>query len=137
MLHTMTSAAFVRSPSVLRDGFWSAFVAERERWVLWLPVALGIGIAVYFALPRELVWFSGPVLLAVSLAGLITVRRGSLVRLTMVLVLFSGAGFSAAQCARTRWRNPSSPKRKSRQHWKAAWSPWNLPRVAPVWFWTE
>jgi competence protein ComEC len=97
MLHTMTSAAFVRSPSVLRDGFWSVFVAERERWVLWLPVALGIGIAVYFALPRELVWFSGPVLLAVSLAGLITVRRGSLVRLTMVLVLFSGAGFSAAQ----------------------------------------
>jgi hypothetical protein len=97
MLHTMTSAAFVRSPSVLRDRFWSAFVAERERWVLWLPVALGIGVAVYFALPREPVWFSGLVLLAVSLAGLITVRRGSLLRLTMVLVLFSGVGFSAAQ----------------------------------------
>lgn len=26
---------------------------ERERWVLWLPVFLGIGIAVYFALPVE------------------------------------------------------------------------------------
>jgi competence protein ComEC len=26
---------------------------ERERWVLWLPVALGAGIGVYFALPFE------------------------------------------------------------------------------------
>jgi len=26
---------------------------ERERWPLWLPVALGIGIAIYFALPIE------------------------------------------------------------------------------------
>jgi hypothetical protein len=27
--------------------------AERERWPLWLPVALATGIAVYFALPVE------------------------------------------------------------------------------------
>ncbi|MEM7225854.1 MAG: ComEC/Rec2 family competence protein [Pseudomonadota bacterium] len=30
-----------------------AFEAERERWILWLPVAFGVGIAVYFALPSE------------------------------------------------------------------------------------
>ena len=29
------------------------FFEERERWVLWLPSALGLGIATYFALPRE------------------------------------------------------------------------------------
>jgi competence protein ComEC len=28
-------------------------LAERERWILWLPVGLGFGIALYFALPRE------------------------------------------------------------------------------------
>jgi competence protein ComEC len=28
-------------------------LAERERWFLWLPVALGTGIALYFALPLE------------------------------------------------------------------------------------
>jgi competence protein ComEC len=30
-----------------------ALSAERERWCLWLPVAFGLGIAVYFALPQE------------------------------------------------------------------------------------
>jgi competence protein ComEC len=30
-----------------------AFAAERERWVLWLPPLVGIGIAFYFALPVE------------------------------------------------------------------------------------
>ena len=29
------------------------FLAERERWVLWLPVLIGIGIGVYFSLPEE------------------------------------------------------------------------------------
>jgi competence protein ComEC len=27
--------------------------AERSRWLLWLPVALGLGIALYFELPSE------------------------------------------------------------------------------------
>jgi competence protein ComEC len=30
-----------------------AFAAERERWILWLPVALGLGIGVYFELAVE------------------------------------------------------------------------------------
>lgn len=29
------------------------FVAEPDRWILWLPVALGTGIGLYFALPYE------------------------------------------------------------------------------------
>ena len=28
-------------------------LAERERWLLWLPVGMGVGIALYFALSRE------------------------------------------------------------------------------------
>ncbi len=27
--------------------------AERERWILWLPVGFGLGVALYFALPTE------------------------------------------------------------------------------------
>jgi competence protein ComEC len=30
-----------------------ALVAERDRWALWLPVALGTGVGIYFALPFE------------------------------------------------------------------------------------
>jgi competence protein ComEC len=38
-------------------GFWRAFetvfVAEQHRWVLWLPVGIAVGIAIYFALSFE------------------------------------------------------------------------------------
>jgi competence protein ComEC len=33
--------------------FGRALLNERERWALWLPVALGTGIGIYFALPFE------------------------------------------------------------------------------------
>ena len=50
-----TRAAFARSfarPDLLA---WlvANLLAERERWLLWLPVGLGAGIAIYFALPLE------------------------------------------------------------------------------------
>jgi competence protein ComEC len=31
-------------------------LADRDRWPLWLPVALGTGIGCYFALPVERTW---------------------------------------------------------------------------------
>ncbi|MGI9492154.1 MAG: ComEC/Rec2 family competence protein, partial [Geminicoccaceae bacterium] len=31
----------------------SALASERDRWILWLPVAFGLGVAIYFALPSE------------------------------------------------------------------------------------
>jgi hypothetical protein len=93
----MTSAALVRFPSDLRDGLCSAFIAERERWVLWLPVAFGVGISVYFALPQELVWFAGATTSVVSVIGLVVLSRGISLRLVMVLLLFAARGFSAAQ----------------------------------------
>ena len=40
-------------PTGTASGFPSAIAAERDRWVLWLPVALGFGIATYFSLPHE------------------------------------------------------------------------------------
>lgn len=42
------------------------FLAERERWPLWLPVLLGMGIAAYFATAV----FSDPAVLFLTLAGL-------------------------------------------------------------------
>ncbi|MEM8951084.1 MAG: ComEC/Rec2 family competence protein [Pseudomonadota bacterium] len=40
-----------------------AFDAERERWILWLPVGFGLGIAIYFALPSEPSPFAVPLIL--------------------------------------------------------------------------
>jgi competence protein ComEC len=38
--------------------------AERSRWMLWLPVAMGLGIAVCFELPSEPALWLGPALAA-------------------------------------------------------------------------
>jgi competence protein ComEC len=67
--------------------------AERERWVLWLPVALGAGVACYFALPFEPVVWAGPaVLLGIVVTGAAARRRA----LVLVLVLSFGVGMVAA-----------------------------------------
>lgn len=102
MRHAVTYAVSFGSLPGLRDRLWSAFIAERERWLLWLPVAFGIGIAVYFALPLEPAWYAGPVLLTLSLAGLTAFARGASLRLVMVLSLLAAMGFAAAQ-----WRTHS------------------------------
>ena len=39
-------------------------LVERERWFVWLPVAMGAGVALYFALPREPPLWLGPAALA-------------------------------------------------------------------------
>ena len=44
--------------------------AERGRWMLWLPVAMGLGIAVYFELPSEPALWLGPAVAAARM------RRG-------------------------------------------------------------
>ncbi|MGH8721423.1 MAG: ComEC/Rec2 family competence protein, partial [Burkholderiales bacterium] len=53
-------------------GPWLAarLLEERERWVLWLPVGIGTGVALYFALPVEPPsWLGVALLLAGALAG--------------------------------------------------------------------
>lgn len=49
-----------------------AWLAERERWILWLPVALAAGIGAYFALPDEPARWVGPVgVLVAALVGIV------------------------------------------------------------------
>ena len=43
-----------------RDSTAGWFVSERARWALWIPVAFGVGIGVYFALPAEPALAIGP-----------------------------------------------------------------------------
>ena len=54
--------------------------AERSRWMLWLPVAMGLGIAVYFELPSEPALWLGPALAAGALVLVFLARSGSLAR---------------------------------------------------------
>lgn len=70
--------------------------AERDRWLLWLPVALGGGIAVYFELSVEPPLWTGP---AIAMAGLLTLwlaaAGGKLMPLAWGLIAF-GLGFGSA-----------------------------------------
>ena len=74
-----------------------ALVAERERWPLWMPVFLGIGIAGYFSLPGEPPGWLGLAGLpcAAGLAWALRKEpRGLLIAVGVALVV---AGFALAQ----------------------------------------
>ncbi|MBL8703498.1 MAG: ComEC family competence protein [Rhodospirillales bacterium] len=92
-----------RPPWRLRDRIAAPFLAEREQWALWLPVALGLGILGYFALPAEPPWWIG---VAWALAGVAMLRGLGPQALGWALagwvVAASGLGFAAGQ-ARTAW----------------------------------
>ncbi|MGN6515465.1 MAG: ComEC/Rec2 family competence protein, partial [Rhizomicrobium sp.] len=91
----MRPAVWSGAPAALRR----ALDGERERWVLWLPVALGTGIAIYFALPFEpasgLAW---PFLLASAIVGVVAYAGDSAgMRAALGLVAAFGIGFATAK----------------------------------------
>ncbi len=65
----MRAAAAIAAirPAALGAGFAAALLAERDRWALWLPVALASGVGLYFVLPVEPPLWLG---LALAVAGL-------------------------------------------------------------------
>jgi competence protein ComEC len=80
-----------RVPASLGD----ALLAERERWPVWLPVLIGVGIALYFVLPAEPP--HGLALAATAISGVVAVamrgRRGAPVAWAC---LACAVGFGAA-----------------------------------------
>lgn len=71
--------------------------AERERWLLWLPVAFGLGIAVFFLLDSEPLWWIAlpPLGLCVLLLFVFRAQLGAAYLLSLLLAVT--AGFAAAQ----------------------------------------
>ena len=72
------------------------FAQEHDRWLLWTPVGVGIGIATYFALPFE----PDLALLAVTpiFGVLVYLSRNHLAALIPAIFLFAfGLGFNTAQ----------------------------------------
>jgi competence protein ComEC len=75
----------------------SAWTAEAERWLLWLPVLAGIGIGVYFSLPAEPPAWIGPALAAVLSAAALLARRSVHALAAAVALAAVAFGFAAAQ----------------------------------------
>jgi competence protein ComEC len=72
-------------------------LAERDRWALWLPVAMGTGVAVYFALPFEPAAWPAIAALASAVAGLVLLRRRPVARLILLGLGAMVLGFAAGE----------------------------------------
>jgi competence protein ComEC len=87
--------------SNLRAWILEQLDAERGRWMLWLPVALGLGIAIYFELPVEPALWVGPALAAGALFISVFAPRGSFARALAIggVAASSGLGLVAWRTA--------------------------------------
>jgi len=74
-----------------------AFAAERARWALWLPVAMGAGVAMFFSLDGDPPSWAGFLVLAASLAVWTSGRRRTQAALAALVGAAAAAGFCAAQ----------------------------------------
>ncbi len=73
-------------------------LAEQRRvWPVWLSLAFGGGIAVYFALSAEPAWFAGASVFALAFAGAVVLRGRDAAVAACILVCAAAAGFAAAQ----------------------------------------
>ncbi|HEX2885843.1 ComEC/Rec2 family competence protein [Vineibacter terrae] len=70
--------------------------AERERWILWLPVLLGSGIALYFELPAEPPRWVGVAIVGLGVLLAWSAMAGVPVRPLALAVIAFGAGFGVA-----------------------------------------
>src|ERR1700761_2620440 len=81
---------------------------ERHRWPLWLPVALGTGAALYFAMPVEPQLAAGWAMMTLFLATATAAFRSSNVwtRAMLALLAALSLGFGAAKLRETRVATP-------------------------------
>jgi len=87
------------------------FAAERDRWLLWLPVLLGGGIGLYFLLPTEPSVGSGPVFLGGLAVAAIRFRQNKTVFILCIALAAIAAGFTAAQLRAHQVAAPVLPLR--------------------------
>ncbi len=86
----------LRHVAALGRALEAALVSERERLALWIPVALGLGISVYFALPAEPGGHIGALALALAGFALIVARRGGGPLILAIAFAAATIGFQAA-----------------------------------------
>lgn len=76
--------------------------SEERRFILWLPVALLVGVLAYFELDREPPLWSGPLAAALGLGFTVRFRKRPLAAAPARVLLACGLGFSAASLATLR-----------------------------------
>jgi len=90
------SAVLALRPGALASGFAEALLTERERWALWLPVALGTGVGLYFLLPVEPPLWIGLCAVVAALAATAGLQ-GRAVGLAAAIFLALSLGFALGE----------------------------------------
>lgn len=83
-----------------------ALLAERDRWPLWIPVGLGLGIALYFSLTVEPAPYFGALAALISALIAFAARRRLAWAMAAVALLLVCLGFTAAQVRSARVAAP-------------------------------
>ncbi|MGE5146996.1 MAG: DUF4131 domain-containing protein, partial [Candidatus Eiseniibacteriota bacterium] len=81
----------------LAESALAAFIAERDRWALWLPALVGAGVGVYFLLTVEPPVWLGPVLFAALVVAGVLTRRRPAAFLSSIALAAMALGFNAAE----------------------------------------
>src|SRR5215469_13657435 len=95
-------ADVVAAPTILdrlgNGWHWLAanFIAERERWALWLPVFVGVGVGIYFWLTVEPPFWLGPLAVALTMPGAVVAYRRQRGVIPAVVAAAIAVGFAAA-----------------------------------------
>ncbi len=89
----VSRAGQTRTALALRD----SLLAERARWILWLPVAVGVGAGIYFVLPSEPPKWLGAVLLGFTVLAAVRLRRRAPLLLLSIALAGAATGFTASQ----------------------------------------
>lgn len=82
---------------VLTSQLWSVLLQQRDRWVLWVPVALGLGVGIYFSLAVEPPLWLGPLALLLAVAAVAPFRANKALLLIALPFFLVALGFAAAQ----------------------------------------
>ena len=73
--------------------------AERERFALWLPVFIGVGVLTYFALRTEPPVWAGASIALPAIIGALLTRPWPVPRAAMIALAATAIGFGAGQLA--------------------------------------
>lgn len=88
----------------LRD--WAIADTGPGRLLPWLPVAFGLGIAIYFAAEREPAWWAAAVLAAICTGGAILARRHAIAFAVLLAAATVASGFAVATLKTLRITHP-------------------------------
>src|SRR6478735_10861761 len=83
---------------------WAIADTGPGRLLPWLPVAFGLGMALYFAVDREPAWWAGSGLAALCCVIAFVARRRPIALPVMLAFTAVAAGFAVATLKSVRWR---------------------------------